>query len=214
MTDEDFFRAFVRNYNAGDATFSYPALIRALRAVRDATGDPDIQTLIDKCRLYAPSSALMGPLVLELADALAKLSGADAETVRVPIHPTPEMIEAGRHYANSYGVDIQTYPDVPAQIWRHMIEAASPIQATAAAPPHPITDDQIKHMVNRFLGWRIPDDFHPDAGISFQPEYNVEYTAKQGKPPCRHEPVGTNLLDATQADAMVRYMIEGLGSDG
>jgi hypothetical protein len=26
----------------------------------------------------------------------------------------------------------------------------------------------------------------------------------------KHEPSGTNLFDATQADAMVRYMIEGL----
>ncbi len=26
----------------------------------------------------------------------------------------------------------------------------------------------------------------------------------------KHEPSGTNLFDATQADAMVRHMIEGL----
>jgi hypothetical protein len=73
-----------------------------------------------------------------------------------------------------------------------------------------MTEEQIKHMANRFLGWKLPENFHPDAGISFTPEYNVEYNASQGKPPSRHEPIGTNLFNATQAEAMVRYMIEGL----
>lgn len=75
-----------------------------------------------------------------------------------------------------------------------------------------MTDEQIKHMVDRFLMWKLPEHFHPDAGISFQPLYNVEFNAKQGKPPQRHEPVGTNLLSATQADEMVRHMLEGLPS--
>lgn len=74
----------------------------------------------------------------------------------------------------------------------------------------PITDEQIKHMVNRFLGWRLPDNFHPDDGISFEAEYNVEYNSAQGKPPARRQPSGTNLFDAAQAEAMVRYMIEGM----
>jgi len=72
-----------------------------------------------------------------------------------------------------------------------------------------MTEDQIKHMAERFLGWKLPEHFHPDAGISFEPEYNVEYMAKQGKPPMRHEPTGTNLFDYTQAVEMVRYMIDG-----
>jgi hypothetical protein len=78
-----------------------------------------------------------------------------------------------------------------------------------------ITEDQIKHMVSRFLQWRLPANFSPDAGISFTPEFNVEWNAKRGKPPQRHEPVGTNLFDAVQAEAMVRHMLEGLpsGSD-
>jgi hypothetical protein len=73
-----------------------------------------------------------------------------------------------------------------------------------------MTDEQIKHMVNCFLGWRLPENFQPDAGISFNPEYNVEYNAGRGKPPARHQPSGTNLFDATQAEAMVRYMVEGM----
>jgi hypothetical protein len=73
-----------------------------------------------------------------------------------------------------------------------------------------MTDEQIKHMVDRFLGWRLPEHFRPDAGISFNAEYNVEFNAKYGKPPARHQPTGTNLFDREQADAMVRYMLEGM----
>jgi hypothetical protein len=62
----------------------------------------------------------------------------------------------------------------------------------------------IKHMVNRFLAWKLPADFNPDAGISFAPDYNVNTPR-----PMRHEPVGTNLLSAEQAEAMVRHMLEG-----
>lgn len=68
-----------------------------------------------------------------------------------------------------------------------------------------MTDEQIKHMVDRFLQWRLPENFAPDAGISFKADFN-ENTAH----PMKHEPVGTNLLDATQAEAMVRFMLEGL----
>ena len=65
-----------------------------------------------------------------------------------------------------------------------------------------MTDDQIKHMRDRFLGWRLPKDFRPDNGVSaVRPNYGpgVDWTI-----------YGTNLLDATQADAMVRHMIEGM----
>jgi hypothetical protein len=68
-----------------------------------------------------------------------------------------------------------------------------------------MTDEQIKQMANRFLGWKLPADFHPDDGISFTPDYNVGTQW-----PGRHEPTGTNLFSYTQAEAMVRYMAEGL----
>ncbi len=68
-----------------------------------------------------------------------------------------------------------------------------------------ITEAQVAHMVDRFLNWKLPEDFNPDGGISFQATYN-EHTPH----PMKAEPVGTNLLDATQAKAMVRHMIENL----
>lgn len=72
-------------------------------------------------------------------------------------------------------------------------------------PMQPISDEQIKYMVSRFLSWRLPDSFSPDAGISFKPTFN-EHTAH----PMRYEPTGTNLFNATQADAMVRHMIDDM----
>lgn len=68
-----------------------------------------------------------------------------------------------------------------------------------------MTNEQIKYMVQRFLTWKLPENFSPDGGISFKPTYNENTTH-----PARHEPQGTNLLDYTQAEAMVRHMLEGL----
>jgi hypothetical protein len=72
-----------------------------------------------------------------------------------------------------------------------------------------MTEDQIKHMVGRFLQWSLPEGFNPDGGISFQKYYN-ENTRNPGI----FRPVGTNLFDAVQAEAMVRHMLEGLPERG
>jgi hypothetical protein len=68
-----------------------------------------------------------------------------------------------------------------------------------------MTENQIEHMVKRFLLWRLPENFNPDAGISFKAAFN-EHTAY----PMKHKPTGTNLFDANQAAAMVRYMVDGM----
>jgi len=65
-----------------------------------------------------------------------------------------------------------------------------------------MTEEQIKHMRDRFLGWRLPKPWNPDAGISYTPTH-----------PAVDPPYGTNLFDAGQAEAMVRYMVEGLPTD-
>ena len=71
-----------------------------------------------------------------------------------------------------------------------------------------MTDEQIKHLVNRFLAWKLPADFQPDNGITFESKHSVG-TPYEGI----REPSGTNLLDYTQAEAMVRHMLEGLPHD-
>ncbi len=51
-------------------------------------------------------------------------------------------------------------------------------------------------MVDRFLAWKLPDDFNPDCGISFTPS---------GHP--SGWPMGTSLLTATQAKAMLEHVL-------
>jgi len=63
-------------------------------------------------------------------------------------------------------------------------------------------DDQIRRMVDRFLGWRLPENFNPDGGISFERNRTAcGYTMK-------NEPTGTNLFDAIQAEQMIRYLVD------
>lgn len=58
-------------------------------------------------------------------------------------------------------------------------------------------DAGIKNMVDRFLSWKLPKDFNPDAGISFDKGYGEKWGM----------PNGTNLFDATQAEAMIRHLV-------
>lgn len=51
-----------------------------------------------------------------------------------------------------------------------------------------------ENMVSRFLGWKLPKDFAPDAGISFSPSVMSDSP---------HWPSGTNLLNADQAKEML-----------
>jgi hypothetical protein len=68
-----------------------------------------------------------------------------------------------------------------------------------------MTETQIKYMVERFLGWRLPENFNPDGGISFKKDFN------ENTPwPMKREPTGTNLFDATQAEEMIRYIVQGI----
>jgi len=68
-----------------------------------------------------------------------------------------------------------------------------------------MTDDQIKRMAERFLCWKLPADFHPDGGISFEPVGNSGVEGYE----YRQEPVGTNLFTFTQAVNMIHHMIGG-----
>lgn len=90
--------------------------------------------------------------------------------------------------------------DHPVSEWETAF--AAKIRALLAPPVH--DGATIKHMTERFLCWKLPQDFHPDAGIAFTPSYPDEPMRSRGWP------VGTNLLGYTQAEAMVRHMIEGL----
>ena len=67
---------------------------------------------------------------------------------------------------------------------------------------------KIDKMVDRFLSWPMPEGFSPDGGIKFNPRY---YDHKQNervrKPGDHFWPIGTNLLSADQARAMIEHML-------
>jgi hypothetical protein len=60
---------------------------------------------------------------------------------------------------------------------------------------------QMDVAVNRFLGWKLPQTFGPDCYVSFDRE----------KAQANHSwPVGTNLLTADEARAMLEYVLEAV----
>ena len=67
-------------------------------------------------------------------------------------------------------------------------------------PAAPVGVPDVKAMVDRFLGWRLPADFAPDCGISFKHEPDALGYAPTW-------PIGTNLLTAEQAEAMFEYVL-------
>ena len=62
-----------------------------------------------------------------------------------------------------------------------------------------MTEKQIDEMVSHFLGWKLPQDFAPDAGITFKPTHQYDSP---------HWPIGTNLMNAEQARVMIKHMLE------
>lgn len=70
-----------------------------------------------------------------------------------------------------------------------------------------MTDAQVAHMVSQFLAYQFPIDMQPDGGLILNPSY----TAPNGEL-LPYRPTGTNLLNGTQAEAMVRHMLAGLPS--
>ena len=77
--------------------------------------------------------------------------------------------------------------------------AVGPVQRAAVESfAEALYEAAVQHMVNRFLGWKLPQDFAPDAGISF----DKSYVDKWGMP------TGTNLLHAGQAKEMFEYCLK------
>lgn len=62
-----------------------------------------------------------------------------------------------------------------------------------------ITETELKQAVNRFLGWRIPDSFSPDCYITFGRQMALKNHGW---------PVGTNLFNAVEAEAMLRHVLD------
>lgn len=91
--------------------------------------------------------------------------------------------------------DVREYGVACVVVERYLL--AGPPTAELAAPA-----PDVAAMVDRFLGWRLPADFAPDAGISFTPT-----PFQRGEQADLHWPVGTNLFTAVQARAMFEHAL-------
>lgn len=83
-----------------------------------------------------------------------------------------------------------TYREDAIRVWNRRVTSTDAVRV----PP------SIDEMAKRFLGWKLPEDFSPDAGVSFKP---ISYGNVV------HWPVGTNLLSADQARRMILHMLAG-----
>ena len=61
--------------------------------------------------------------------------------------------------------------------------------------------DLIARAVDKFLAWKLPPDFCPDCGVSF------DGRGKDARGYDKGWPVGTNLLTADQARAMFEHCV-------
>ena len=77
----------------------------------------------------------------------------------------------------------------------HQFYTTPPAQSRAVS--------DVRAVVDRFLGWKLPDDFAPDAGITFTPSTFPHAW-----------PIGTNLFTAAQAEQMFRYVLAAAPSPG
>lgn len=74
------------------------------------------------------------------------------------------------------------------------------------ANPEPLKFDEpdyftpsIRRMVDRFLTWKLPQNFYPDGFVSFDSKSARQYSTW---------PVGTNILTAEQAREMFMYALD------
>ena len=72
------------------------------------------------------------------------------------------------------------------------VECEELLIEAGALPP------DIERLVDQFLAWKLPGDFSPDAGITFNPGHITRSSPLW--------PTGTNLLNSTQARKMFEYL--------
>ena len=90
------------------------------------------------------------------------------------------------------------------QILQDMDQAHNRLQKRYAELEARLNVPSIDEMVNRFLSWSLPDDFHPDGGIEFNREsaYDHPDTGRH-----KFKPTGTNLFHAGQAREMIEHIL-------
>lgn len=100
-------------------------------------------------------------------------------------------------------------PPLTAWSWHDLPERAAAAIASIdlfQRVAHNLADPRglVPMLVDRFLCWKLPDDFAPDCGITFKRESDYEHPV-YGR--TKYEPVGTNLFTAVQATAMFEHLL-------
>lgn len=100
-------------------------------------------------------------------------------------------------------------PPLTAWSWHDLPERAAAAIASIdlfQRVAHNLADPRglVPMLVDRFLAWKLPEDFAPDCGISFKRESDYEHP-QFGR--TKYEPVGTNLFTAVQATAMFEHLL-------
>lgn len=137
---------------------------------------------------------VLEPETLQLVTVLA-----NPDWRQVPMNPETLL-------ANHYKLDGGTSTQMSAEEFEKKLRESLLYWRDKAMAYVPKADPQatkplIDQMVDRFLGWKLPEDFSPDGGISFKPTFN------EGTPfEMRHDPCGTNLFHAGQAKAMLEHV--------
>lgn len=134
--------------------------------------------------------------------------GANINDARL-IAAAPNMLEALKQILRNF--ENQNLPHTDFRVCAAQVADAAIKEAEGFEmqnrhnPGLALSEAQISYMVKRFLMWRLPANFAPDNGISFDRlgNYGTPYEYNR-------TPTGTNLLTATQAEAMVRHMLEGI----
>jgi len=153
-----------------------------------------------------------GAMILRDGQPFPVSSAIDALNAYTSTEALREALEAAEQFiVNGVESGFIRMPDPPDSA----LDTLPKIRAALSGSPAPttppmeteMTEAQIKHMVDRFLSWKLPTAFNPDGGISFE-----RIAGASGPHPFVREPVGTNLLSADQATEMVRHMLEGLPS--
>jgi hypothetical protein len=113
----------------------------------------------------------------------------------------PAFVNLSRNDGGSYTLTVRSQGNGGRDIGSIVLspEAVESLAICAMVDLHraPVTATGSDEMVNRFLSWKLPPDFSPDCYIRFDRE-----AAGAGS-----WPVGTNLLTAVQARAMLEHVL-------
>jgi hypothetical protein len=159
----------------------------------------EVDALVARLATPAPVTAAESPATRELqfppigvratVDALIEKHLGPAPVTAAQAEPVATVIKKGaeRQWMSER---LGSLPD-----GMYSLYLAAPAATQAVRVP------DIAAMVDRFLGWRLPQDFSPDCGISFDGRKDDEWNKN------KQWPIGTNLLSADQARAMFEYVL-------